>query len=62
MTLQTFTELDEDLSGQGFCRVHKSYIVSMSKIEFVERDRIKIGSELIPVSDTYKANFYKMIS
>jgi two-component system, LytTR family, response regulator len=62
MTLQTFSELENALSGQGFCRVHKSYIVSLNKIEFVERDRIKIGNELIPISDTYKASFYKMIS
>jgi two-component system, LytTR family, response regulator len=62
MTLQTFSELEKLLSGQGFCRVHKSYIVSLSKIEFVERDRIKIGNELIPVSETYKENFYKLIS
>jgi len=62
LTLQTFSELEKALSGQSFCRVHKSYIVSLSKIEFVERDRIKIGNELIPISDTYKSTFYKMIS
>lgn len=62
MTLETFTELDRMLTGHGFCRVHKSYIVSLSKIEFVERDRIRIGKELIPISETYKQEFYKMIS
>jgi len=62
MTLQTFSELEEILNGRGFCRVHKSFMVSLSKIEFVERDRIKIGNDLIPISDTYKSNFYGMIS
>lgn len=62
MTLQTFLDLEDILTGRGFCRVHKSYMVSLSKIEFIERDRIKIGNELIPISDTYKTNFYKMIS
>jgi DNA-binding LytR/AlgR family response regulator len=62
MTLQTFTELEQTLEGRGFCRVHKSFIVSLSKIEFIERDRIKIGDERIPISETYKGNFYKMIS
>jgi two-component system, LytTR family, response regulator len=62
MTLQTFSELEETLTGRGFCRVHKSYMVSLSKIEFVERDRIKLGTEMIPISDTYKIRFYQMLS
>jgi two-component system, LytTR family, response regulator len=61
MTLQNFSELEELLSGRGFCRVHKSYMVSLSKIDFIERDRIRIGKELIPISETYKERFYKMI-
>ena len=38
-----------------FCRVHRSYIVSLSHIEYIERKRIRIGSTntLIPVSDSY---------
>jgi len=61
MTLQTFTEFERQLPNQ-FCRVHKSYIVSLDKIESVERDRIKIGKELIPISDTYKKLFYGKIN
>lgn len=60
MTLQTFTEFESQLPKQ-FCRVHKSYIVSIDKIESIERDRIKIGEELIPISDTYKKEFYDKI-
>lgn len=61
MTLQTFSELEQELPAAKFCRVHKSYIVAIDKIEHVERDRIRIGSELIPVSDTFKEGFYKRI-
>lgn len=60
MTLQTFTEFENQLPKQ-FCRVHKSYIVSIDKIESIERDRIKIGRELIPISETYKKGFYERI-
>jgi len=62
MTLDTFGELEKVLPEKLFCRVHKSYIVSMSKIESIERDRIKIGKALIPVSETYKENFYKLVA
>ena len=61
MTLQTFSELEQELPATKFCRVHKSYIVAIDKIEHVERDRIRIGDELIPVSDTFKEGFYKRI-
>jgi two-component system LytT family response regulator len=61
MTLQTFKELELLLPRNLFCRVHKSYIVSFDKIESIERDRIKIQNELIPISETYREQFYKMI-
>jgi len=61
MTLQTFGELEHELPTKQFCRVHKSFIVSLDKIENIERDRIKIKNELIPISDTFKESFYKLI-
>lgn len=61
MTLQTFGELEQQLPVKQFCRVHKSFVVALNKIENIERDRIKIKNELIPISDTFKESFYKLI-
>lgn len=61
MTLQTFKELQNILPDKSFCRVHNSYIVAVNKIEKVERNRIKIGDKLIPVSDSYNKDFFKKI-
>ncbi len=61
LTLQTFGELEKYLPKDRFIRVHKSYVVSMDKIEFVERNRIKIGDKRIPISDTYKGDFLQQI-
>lgn len=58
MTLQTFRNILEILPPTDFIRVHNSYIVSISKIETIERNRIRIGKELIPISDSYKETFY----
>ncbi|MCD7935875.1 MAG: LytTR family transcriptional regulator [Tannerellaceae bacterium] len=41
------------LSGEEFCRVHRSYIVALNQISYIERKRIRIGNELIPISDSY---------
>jgi two-component system, LytTR family, response regulator len=61
LTLQTFTELENELPKTKFCRVHKSYIVTLNNIELIERNRIKIKDKLIPISETYKEMFYSLI-
>jgi DNA-binding LytR/AlgR family response regulator len=62
MTLQTFKELEEEIPGNIICRVHKSYMVAIDKIDSIERDLIRIGGLEIPVSDTYRKRFYELIS
>ena len=61
LTAQTFYDLESELPPVKFCRVHKSYIVALDKIELIERNRIKINNTYIPISETYKDNFYKRI-
>ncbi|MFT5748097.1 MAG: two-component system LytT family response regulator, partial [Saprospiraceae bacterium] len=58
MTLQNFKELEQIIPANLVCRVHKSYMIALNKIESIERNRIKIGGQLIPISETYKAFFY----
>ena len=62
MTLMNARGIEEIMHEPRFCRVHKSYFVAVDKIEFVERRRIKIGSERIPVSDTYQKHFFELIN
>lgn len=61
LTLQNFKSIQEILPPDEFVRTHKSFIVALNKIESIERNRIKIGKALIPVSDTYKMEFYNRI-
>lgn len=61
MTLQTFKNLMEVLPTIDFQRVHHSYVVAISKIDNIERNRIRIGTDLISISDSYKENFYKIL-
>jgi two-component system, LytTR family, response regulator len=61
LTLQTMKKMEETLPSHRFARVHKSYIVSLEKIEAIERQRISIGKELIPVGDSYQKDFMKML-
>jgi len=51
----------ENLLPKSFIRCHKSYIVSLGKINSIERNRIKIGNKHIPIGDAYKEDFYSHI-
>ena len=61
ITLQHMKKLEEVLPRNRFARVHKSFIVSVDKIESIERGRIQIGDKIIPIGDTYRDNFFKKI-
>ena len=62
MTLQNFKELEQLIPASMVCRVHKSYMVAIDKIESIERSRIKIANQIIPISETYKALFFQVIN
>lgn len=61
MTLQNFREFEKLIPSNLVCRVHKSYMVALNKIISIERSRIKIADQLIPVSETYKEVFFQLI-
>jgi two-component system, LytTR family, response regulator len=58
LTQQSFGAFEEQLPPIQFSRIHKSYLVSLSKIESIEKHRVKIGKELLPVSESYRDTFY----
>jgi two-component system, LytTR family, response regulator len=61
ITLQNMKKMEDALPSKYFIRVHKSYIVSVNKIDSIERSRIFIGDKIIPVGDTYREEFFKVI-
>jgi two-component system LytT family response regulator len=61
ITLQNMKRMEETLPSSQFIRVHKSYIISLDKIESIERSRISICGKVIPIGDTYRDEFFKRI-
>ncbi len=57
MVLQSFQELELSLPKDRFYRVHKSFLVCIDKIESIEKKRIKIRNEIIPISTSYYDEF-----
>jgi len=61
MTLMSMIKMEEFLPEKQFMRVHRSFIVNLSKITTIERNRIIFDKVYIPVSDQYKAKFQEYI-
>ncbi len=62
MTLEVFTDLQNKLPVNKFYRVHNSYIVSLDRIEKIERNRITINEKLIPISNKFGKEFYNRLN
>ena len=54
ITLLYLKNVEENLDNQSFMRVHKSYIVSVAKIEAIENNEIIIQSSRIPIGRNYR--------
>ncbi|RAJ88019.1 DNA-binding LytR/AlgR family response regulator [Chitinophaga dinghuensis] len=61
LTLQSFIELEQMLDATKICRIHKSWMVNVEKVEFIEKGQVKIGDKFLPLSETYKSGFYKVM-
>ena len=59
LTLMSFSEILEKLPKNKFLRVHRSYIVNVNKISSVQKSKIIIDNERIPIGESHKASVYK---
>ncbi|GAB3196392.1 DNA-binding LytR/AlgR family response regulator [Pontibacter aydingkolensis] len=61
ITLLSMNKMMEKLPETKFLRVHRSFIVSLQKIDSIEKSRIKIGNKEIPIGEVYKDQFLKWV-
>ena len=54
VTLQTMNEMEKLLPQEQFIRVHKSYIVSLSRIKSIYGNNIETSKVTIPIGVNYK--------
>lgn len=54
ITLLMMKNVEQNLDKNDFIRVHKSYIVSIAKIDAIENNEIVVQSHRIPISRNYR--------
>jgi DNA-binding LytR/AlgR family response regulator len=62
LTKTTMKNIMEKLPPDHFFRVHKSYIVSIDKIDMIENSRILIGAQRIPIGESFRTNFFAIVN
>ncbi len=61
ITRMTMKSIEEKFSLLPFMRIHKSFIVSLNKIESIRNLKITIGTHLIPISEQYSEDLMRRI-
>ncbi|KAA9357024.1 LytR/AlgR family response regulator transcription factor [Larkinella humicola] len=61
VTLLYLKNLEQNLDSKSFIRVHKSYIVSIDKIEAIDGNEIVIQSHRIPISRNYREQIIQQV-
>ncbi|MGI8600919.1 MAG: LytR/AlgR family response regulator transcription factor [Chitinophagaceae bacterium] len=60
ITRQTIASVEAMLSESQFIRIHRSYIISLSKLKSFTTETVEIGTKELPISKLYRNNFLKL--
>lgn len=62
VTLQTMRNMETSLPTDRFVRIHRSYIVSKSRIEAIQNNAVIIGQKQLPIGKNYKELVQSIVS
>lgn len=59
---ETLKSLELTLPSRLFIRIHKSYLISMAKVQYLEGNMVKIGEIQLPIGYTYREDVLSKIN
>jgi len=62
ITYMYLKDIEKILDAKLFPRVHKSFLISISKIDSIEGNMIKIRENIIPIGRNYREGFVSLLS
>jgi two-component system, LytTR family, response regulator len=62
ITLQSLKEIEKVLPESKFARIHKSYLVSLNKIDCIDGQSVMIANKELPIGNKYRKIFFDSIS
>ena len=61
VTLQTMKNMEVKLPTEKFCRVHRSFIVSLKHVDAFSSTQVEVNGQKIPIGKNYKDNFVALM-
>ena len=61
LTLMTLKSLQEKLHPKEFLRIHRSYIVPISKIESFGKNKVRVAGKEIPIGSSYTEVYQQLL-
>lgn len=61
LTLSNFSNILEKIDNPNFIRIHNSYIINLDFVKSIQKNRVLIDDKRIPISETYKKDFFDKI-
>jgi len=62
LSLNSLKTLEDLLPPKQFMRIHRSFIISLDRIQSITRNTVNMGPLTIAVSDNYKDNFLAFVN
>lgn len=59
MSKQTLTNFETQLPAGKFIRIHKSYMVSVKAVKYLEGNEVSVGTKKLPVGKVYREGVLK---
>lgn len=58
----TLKEIEQKLKSAGFCRIHKSFLVNIRKINRIEHSVVFIEEIMLPIGKAYRKPFFERLT
>lgn len=58
---ETLKHFISKLPNKVFMKIHRSFVINITKVEYIEGNQVSLASKLIPLAASYREEFYKAI-
>lgn len=61
LTAETMKQMESQLAGARFLRIHKSYLVNLASVERLSGNVLRVGGAELPVGSTYRQDVLRAL-
>lgn len=61
MSKQTLTQFEEQLPGNRFVRIHKSFVLSLTAVKYLEGNEVTLTSRKLPIGKVYREDLMRRL-